>query len=86
MDPNQQQQGNVQNEDYVDKGTPSPFFLPGFMCMCMYLLSTGLDFAEKKFGQGKVDPAKMRSTNEKITDGARNLFEKATGYVPFASG
>lgn len=23
----------------------------------------------------------MRSTNEKITDGARNLFEKVTGYV-----
>ncbi|RAO64901.1 uncharacterized protein BHQ10_000913 [Talaromyces amestolkiae] len=59
MDPNQQQQqGNPQNEDYVDKG---------------------LDFAEKKYGQGKIDPAKMRSTNEKITDGARNLFEKVTG-------
>ncbi|KUL91986.1 hypothetical protein ZTR_01193 [Talaromyces verruculosus] len=62
MDPNQQQQqpqqGNDQNEDYLDKG---------------------LDFVEKKFGQGKVDPAKMRSTNEKITDGARSMFEKMTG-------
>jgi hypothetical protein len=45
-------------------------------------VSIGLDFVEKKFGQGKVDPAKMRSTNEKITDGARSMFEKMTGYVP----
>jgi hypothetical protein len=43
--------------------------------------STGLDAAEKRFGQGKVDPAKMRSTNEKITDGIRGQFEKLTGYV-----
>lgn len=42
----------------------------------MYL---GLDAAEKKFGQGKVDPAKQRGMNEKITDGARGMFEKATG-------
>ncbi|EXJ85117.1 hypothetical protein A1O3_05792 [Capronia epimyces CBS 606.96] len=28
---------------------------------------------------GKIDPAKQRSTNEKITDKARGLFEKATG-------
>lgn len=39
----------------------------------------GLDAVEKKFGGGKIDPAKMRSTNEKITDGAREQFEKATG-------
>ncbi|KAF2500394.1 hypothetical protein BU16DRAFT_614157 [Lophium mytilinum] len=40
----------------------------------------GLDAAEKKFG-GKfgADPAKNRSVNEKITDGARGMFEKATG-------
>ncbi|KAJ6082827.1 hypothetical protein PENARI_c016G11383 [Penicillium arizonense] len=39
--------------------------------------------AEKKFGGGKVDPAKMRSTNEKITDTGREQFEKATGkHVP----
>jgi hypothetical protein len=38
-----------------------------------------LDGAERKYGGGKVDPAKMRSTNEKITDGAREQFEKLTG-------
>lgn len=37
------------------------------------------DSAERKFGGGKVDPEKMRSTNEKITDGAREQFEKLTG-------
>ena len=40
---------------------------------------TALDAAEKKFGQGKVDPQKERGVNEKITDGARGFFEKATG-------
>lgn len=44
---------------------------------------TGLDAAEKKFGQGKVDPAKQRGMNEKITDKARGMFEKATGYESF---
>ena len=39
----------------------------------------GLDAAEKKFGQGKVDPAKERGMNEKVTDKARGMFEKATG-------
>ena len=28
---------------------------------------------------GKVDPAKSRGMNEKITDKARDLFEKTTG-------
>lgn len=44
-------------------------------------LDKGLDAVEKKFGgqYGLGDPAKSRSVNEKITDGARNLFEKATG-------
>ncbi|KAK5408487.1 hypothetical protein LTR06_007330 [Exophiala xenobiotica] len=42
-------------------------------------LDKGLDAAEKRFGQGKVDPTKQRSTNEKVTDKARDLFEKATG-------
>jgi len=42
-------------------------------------LDKGLDAAEKRFGQGKVDPAKQRSTNEKVTDKARDMFEKATG-------
>ncbi|KAJ5135004.1 uncharacterized protein N7515_004282 [Penicillium bovifimosum] len=39
----------------------------------------GLNTAEKKFGGGKVDPEKMRSTNEKVTDTGREQFEKATG-------
>ena len=39
----------------------------------------GLDALEKKFGGGKVDPEKQRGMNEKITDGARGMFEKATG-------
>ncbi|KAI9729780.1 MAG: hypothetical protein M1818_008394 [Claussenomyces sp. TS43310] len=34
----------------------------------------GLDFVEKKSGH-----TMNRNTNEKITDGARGLFEKATG-------
>ncbi|KAF8161931.1 hypothetical protein K438DRAFT_1731379 [Mycena galopus ATCC 62051] len=34
----------------------------------------GLDAFEKKEGM-----TENRATNEKITDGARNLFEKATG-------
>jgi hypothetical protein len=38
----------------------------------------GLDFIEKKTGH-----TMGRDTNEKITDGARGLFEKATGYVWF---
>lgn len=41
-----------------------------------------LDSVESKFGGGKADPSKMRSTNEKITDGVREQFEKATGLVP----
>ncbi|PMD67690.1 uncharacterized protein K444DRAFT_606590 [Hyaloscypha bicolor E] len=39
----------------------------------------GLDFLEKKTGH-----TMSRDTNEKITDGARGLFEKATGYVFFS--
>ncbi|KAI5361616.1 hypothetical protein Slin15195_G127310 [Septoria linicola] len=46
----------------------------------------GLDAIEKKLGTTtghNVDPVKMRSTNEKITDKARGMFEKATGkHVP----
>ncbi|KAE8445562.1 hypothetical protein EG329_013326 [Mollisiaceae sp. DMI_Dod_QoI] len=36
----------------------------------------GLDFIEKKTGH-----TMGRNTNEKITDGARGLYEKATGFV-----
>ncbi|KAK5125174.1 hypothetical protein LTR85_000850 [Meristemomyces frigidus] len=45
-------------------------------------LDKGLDAAEKKGGQmtgHNMDSTKMRSTNEKITDKARGMFEKATG-------
>ncbi|CAD6581620.1 MAG: hypothetical protein ASARMPREDX12_000612 [Alectoria sarmentosa] len=42
-------------------------------------LDKGLDAVEKKFGQGKVDPQKERGVNEKVTDKARGMFEKATG-------
>ncbi|CAF9935128.1 MAG: hypothetical protein ALECFALPRED_006310 [Alectoria fallacina] len=46
-------------------------------------LDKGLDAVEKKFGQGKIDPQKERGVNEKITDKARGMFEKATGkHVP----
>lgn len=42
-------------------------------------LATGLDAIEKKFGGGKINPEQARGVNEKITDGAREMFEKATG-------
>jgi hypothetical protein len=38
--------------------------------------SAGLDFIEKKTGH-----TMGRDTNEKITDGVRGMYEKATGYV-----
>ncbi|KAH1522874.1 hypothetical protein KXX29_009365 [Aspergillus fumigatus] len=44
------------------------------------LLDKGLDALEQRLGGGKIDPAQLRSTNEKITDAAREQFEKATGY------
>ncbi|EED19433.1 conserved hypothetical protein [Talaromyces stipitatus ATCC 10500] len=70
MDPNQQQQ--QQQQQPPQDGAQNEDYL-----------DKGLDFAEKKYGQGKIDPVKMRDTNEKITDGARNLFEKVTGkHVP----
>ena len=40
---------------------------------------SGLDSVEKKYGGGKIDPAKSRGINEKVTDGARDFFEKSTG-------
>ncbi|KAL1987891.1 hypothetical protein VTN96DRAFT_1875 [Rasamsonia emersonii] len=46
-------------------------------------LDKGLDALERKFGHGKIDPAKMRDTNEKITDAVREGFEQWTGkHVP----
>ncbi|KAH6637461.1 hypothetical protein C7974DRAFT_410939 [Boeremia exigua] len=54
-----------QKEDYLDKGTHT---------------SPCLDAAEKKWGGSMgQDTQKNRAVNEKITDGARNMFEKATG-------
>jgi hypothetical protein len=46
-----------------------------------YLLlhETALDFIEKKTGH-----TLGRDQNEKITDGARGLYEKATGYACFS--
>ncbi|EEA27029.1 hypothetical protein TMatcc_004692 [Talaromyces marneffei ATCC 18224] len=64
MDPNQQQQ-QQQPQQGNDQSED--------------YLDKGLDFIETKFGQGKIDPVKMRDTNEKITDGARGMFEKFTG-------
>jgi hypothetical protein len=40
------------------------------------MIPPGLDFVEKKSGH-----TLGRDTNEKITDGARGLYEKATGYI-----
>ncbi|RMJ22743.1 hypothetical protein PHISP_06386 [Aspergillus sp. HF37] len=42
-------------------------------------LDKAVEKAEEKFGGGKVDPEKMRETNEKITDTAREKFEGMTG-------
>lgn len=49
--------------------------LPGYR---MDTNCIGLDSIESKHG---MDPSKMRSTNEKITDTGREMFEKKTGYV-----
>jgi hypothetical protein len=88
-----QQQGNNlpssnnnsnNQEDYADKGIIQVLHITWNYDANggpYSLLLTGLDALEKKFGQGKVDPTKMRSTNEKITDGLRQGFEKLTGYV-----
>lgn len=85
MDPNQHQQAGAASgqEDYLDKGAsviPSPLPYP-FLSINQFTIniSTGLDAAERKFGQGKVDPAKERGVNEKVTDQARGMFEKMTG-------
>ena len=72
-----QAMGNNQNEDYGDKGSFFSLLDP----LCAFREKgfadaerTGLDFIEKKTGHSMG-----RDTNEKITDGARGLFEKATG-------
>lgn len=77
--------GNQGQEDYLDKGeflSASAWYFGlcyrGWNAM-LISSSLGLDSVEQKFGGGKIDPQKMRSTNEKITDTARNQFESATG-------
>lgn len=46
----------------------------------MLTIYAALDFIEKKSGHTFT-----RDQNEKITDGARGLYEKQTGYVFFIS-
>ncbi|KKA21310.1 hypothetical protein T310_4686 [Rasamsonia emersonii CBS 393.64] len=80
---------NNQQEDYLDKGTAQHNELPNCICFKRYRITnsvlsffyfaTGLDALERKFGHGKIDPAKMRDTNEKITDAVREGFEQWTG-------
>lgn len=64
-------------EDYLDKGEFSAWH---HQSLLWAHIQTALGTAETKFGGGKIDPEKMRSTNEKITDGIREQFEKTTGY------
>jgi hypothetical protein len=45
---------------------------------------TGVDFLEKKFSDGKVDPVKERETNEKVTDKGREFLEKKGIHIPKA--
>ena len=81
--------GNQGQEDYLDKGEYFSaraltiiscwFGLSRLECNADIISLVGLDSVEQKFGGGKIDPQKMRSTNEKITDTARNQFESATG-------
>lgn len=79
MDPTRQQ-GSDGREDYLDKGKPwPPLILLHPTHHQLTLTPSGLDAAENKFGQGKVDPNKQRGMNEKVTDGVRGAFEKATG-------
>lgn len=48
-----------------------------YLNVCMLTkYHTAFDFISKKTGY-KIDP----NTSEKITDGARGLYEKQTGYV-----
>jgi hypothetical protein len=84
------QAGNAQQEDYADKGKVSHHLLsfppPSWKDILLMVAMSGLDAIEKKVGQQSghpIDTNKMRSTNEKITDKAREVFEKATGkHVP----
>lgn len=61
-----------QKDDYGDKGTPRHVV----ECCTIYSLTNdiALTMAQKKMGMQS-----NKQTNEKITDGARGLFEKVTG-------
>ena len=92
------QQGGAapaQTQDYGDKGmffSLSSSHLRSFIWQRLALFSkkpnanhliAAFDFASKKSGHDFAP-----GTDEKITDGARGLYEKATGYVffpPFSS-
>lgn len=69
---------NKDGTDYVDKGTDAP---PSSACCWRKSRLTGSareawDAASKKAGHDFDS-----KTDEQITDGARAIYEKATGYV-----
>ena len=80
--------GNAGQEDYGDKGSSFSFSSPHsplpppiltfdqIQNRVLIMYDPGLDFIEKKTGH-----TMSRDTNEKITDGARGLYEKATGFA-----
>lgn len=74
-----QQAGGAQKEDYLDKGEfpirtyPLPFTATDRQTLTP-AVRTAFDMGSKKAGH-PMD----RNTSEKITDGARGLYEKATG-------
>lgn len=79
--------GGAGKEDYGDKGLSTPLLhtfddLRNLRCTINVMLTiySALDFIEKKSGH-----TLSRDQNEKITDGARGLYEKQTGYVFFVS-
>jgi hypothetical protein len=68
-----------QKDDYVDKGTSTSCYSTGVMAMLGIHTDNGqlaFAFASDKAGL-KVD----RQTQEKITDGGRDAYEKYSGYV-----
>ena len=88
MNTQPQNTAGAPKEDYLDKGKAVPmFFIPSVPVTYQPIahkkptdrLQKGLDAVEKKFGQGKINPEQSRSMNEKVTDGARGMFEKVTG-------
>ena len=73
------QQGNPAaggQEDYLDKVSTS---IPATHTTIL-TARQGMDALEKKQGQ---DPNKLRSVNEKVSDTARGMFEKATGTYQY---